>query len=325
MKKIIISIILILTIILAWSKVLDVHAKDYNIETTKDVITTLAITRSINAVLSVVQNSSVLLGIGLQADIAIGEVVNPINDFLDRFSWVLLFALISLGIQDIIIALAQTPLINSLLTIIILVVIFAYFKKLEFKDIFFKLMIILLFIRFSVPIIDIINGYIYKTMMQNQIITIQEKNKKFNQELQTLIPIQTNKIELQKQLLQLQKEKREILSKYTKNLSYFEKLKLKLNYNNINILDNDKIKLKTIDNKINNLKIKISDTNFNPIKKIDLLIKQINHNIDMFFTRSYTTIILFLARGVVFPILFLFILIRLFKELNIKVDNELFA
>jgi len=323
MKKIIISIILILTIILAWSKVLDVHAKDYNIETTKDVITTLAITRSINAALSVVQNSSLLLGVGVQVDMAIGQVVNPINDFLDRFSWILLFALISLGIQDFIIVLAQTPILNGLLTISIFLVIFSFYKRYTFSDIVYKFMIFLIFIRFSIPIIDIANGYIYKTMMQNQIITIQEKNQKFNKELQSLLPTQTVELNNLRQKLDKLKAKRvKVLDKSTQNLTYFDKLKAKLNYNNSNISSNDKKLLSELDTKIKLIEIKIDKVDINPIDKIKLFIKTVEHNMDMFFMQSYTAIILFLTRGIVFPILFLWILLRLFRELKVK--DELF-
>jgi len=325
MKKIIVSIFLLLVLALAWSKALDIHAKEYNLETTKDVITTLAITRSINAALSVVQNSSLLLGVGVQADIAIGEVVNPINDFLDRFSWVLLFALISLGIQDFIILLAQTPLLNGLLTISVLLVIFSYFKPNLYSNFMYKLMLFLIFIRFAVPMIDIVNGYIYETMMQQQIKTIQEKNKKFNQELQLLLPTKSAKLNsLKEQLSKLESQKEEILNKSTQNLSYFDKLKVKLNYNNSNISNDEKEKLAQIEKEIKNLELKIGQIDINPIEKMRLFIKTVEHNMDMFFTQSYTTIILFLARGVVFPILFLLILIRLFKELNIKGENELF-
>jgi len=325
MKKIIVSIFLVFLIILAWSKTLDIKAENYNIETTKDVITTLAITRSINAALSVVQNSSLLLGVGVQVDMAIGQVVNPINDFLDRFSWVLLFALISLGIQDVIISIAQTPLLNSLLTISIILVIISYFRKYEFSDFVYKFMIFLVFIRFSIPVIEVLNGYIYETMMKQQIITIQEKNEKFNQELQKLLPTQTNELHsLEIKLAHLKQQKKMILDQSTQNLSYFEKLKAKFNYNNTNISDSDKQKLINIDSEIKVLKTKIDKLDINPIEKINLFIKTVKHNMDMFFTQSYTTIILFLARGIVFPILFLLILIRLFKELDIKVKDELF-
>jgi len=324
MKKIIISIILILTIVLAWSKVLDIHAKDYNLSTTKDVITTLAITRSINAALSVVQNSSLLLGVGVQVDMAIGQVVNPINDFLDRFSWVLLFALISLGIQDFIIVLAQTSILNGLLTISILLVIFSFYKRYSFSNVVYKFMIFLVFIRFSIPIIDIVNGYIYQTMMQQKIITIQEKNKKFNKELQSLLPTQAIELNnLKKELNKLKIQKEQILEKSTQNLTYFDKLKAKLNYNNSNISKNDKINLSKLDKKIKTIETKIEKVDINPIDKMKLFIKTVEHNMDLFFMQSYTAIILFLARGIVFPILFLLILIRLFKEL--KVNDELFV
>ena len=186
-------------------------------------------------------------------------------------------------------------------------------------------MILLVFIRFSIPTIEILNGYIYETMMKQQIITIQEKNKKFNQKLQKLLPTQTNELhKLEIKLSKLKQQKEMILNQSTKNLSYFDKLKAKFNYNNTNISDIDKQKLIDLDSKIKILKTKIDKLDINPIDKINIFIKTVKHNVDMFFMQSYPTIILFLARGIVFPILFLLILIRLFKELDIKVKDELF-
>ena len=324
MKKFIFLVVLVFSLVIAWTKVLDTTAKDYNFQTSKDVITTLAITRSINATLSVVQNSSLLLGVGVQAELAIGEIVNPINDFLDRFSWILLFALVSLGIQDLIIALGQTLVINSLFSIGVFLSVFSIFKENKFKSYIYKLTIFLFFIRFAVPVITILDGYIYHTMMYQQIITIQENNKKFDTEINSLLPTNNSDLKnLQYKLNVLEKEKDFILDNATKNLSYFEKLKVKLNYNNGTISQNDIVKLNNIEQKIKTIKLKIDKLDINPIDKIDILIKKVKHNMDNFFTQSYTTIILFLSRGVVFPLLFFWIFIRLWQNI-LKDENELF-
>jgi len=327
MKKIIISVILLLVLALSWSKLLDIKAQEYNIQTTKDVVTTLAITRSINAALSVVQNSSLLLGVGVQVDMAIGQVVNPINDFLDRFSWILLFALISLGIQNLIITIAQTPFINIMLSLSIITFIIFLFKN-KYNKVLYTTVLFLIFIRFAVPIIDITNGYIYDTMMKQQIEKITKSNEKFNKELQKLLPnsqFSQHQIKLlDKQITLLKQEKDTILKQSLQNQTYFERLKAKINYNNSNISDTTKQKLINIDNKIKNIELKIDKLDLNPMDKIKLFIKKVEHNMDNFFTQSYTSIILFLARGVVFPLLFLWIIVRLVKNINIKEYNELF-
>ena len=311
MKKAIISIFLLLLLALSWSSVLDTKAIEFNTETTKDVVVTLAITRSINAALSVVQNSSLLLGIGVQVDMAIGQVVNPINDFLDRFSWVLLFSLISLGLQSLLISLVKAKIFNILLSGVVIGVIVSFYKKFEYSDILYKFMLVLLFIRFALPVIDVANGYIYNEMMRNQILTIQKNNQKFNDEIQKFMPNNVEIQKLQQNLKTLKAQKQQILEKSTQNMSYFDRLKAKFNYDNLSF--NEKSKLQNIDKQIENINKKLDKLDINPYDKMKLFIKKVEHNMDNFFTQSYTAIILFLARGIVFPILFLWGLIRLFR------------
>ena len=326
MKKWIISSVLIILLFLSWSKILDTKATQLNIETTKDVATTLAITRSINAGLSVIENSSLLVGVGVQADVAIGEVVNPINDFLDRFSWILLFSLISLGIQNLIIVLSQTILINTILTITILSTIFSFYKQIKFSNFLYKFLIFIIFIRFAIPSIQYINGYIYQNMMAQKVVTIQQKNEKFNKEIQKFIPNSeiTKKtiLNLENQLHNLKQKKQQILDNSLENSSYFDKLKAKINYNNTSISDRTKKELLNIDNKIKIIELKIDKVDINPLDKIKLFAKKIEHNMDMFFTNSYTMIIIFLSNGIIFPLLFLWGFIKLGKEIfNIELKG----
>jgi len=325
-KKWIISSVLIILLFLSWSKILDTKATQLNIETTKDVATTLAITRSINAGLSVIENSSLLVGVGVQADVAIGEVVNPINDFLDRFSWILLFSLISLGIQNLIIVLSQTILINTILTITILSTIFSFYKQIKFSNFLYKFLIFIIFIRFAIPSIQYINGYIYQHMMAQKVVTIQQKNEKFNKEIQKFIPNSeiTKKtiLNLENQLHNLKQKKQQILDNSLENSSYFDKLKAKINYNNTSISDRTKKELLNIDNKIKIIELKIDKVDINPLDKIKLFAKKIEHNMDMFFTNSYTMIIIFLSNGIIFPLLFLWGFIKLGKEIfNIELKG----
>jgi hypothetical protein len=63
---------------------------------------TYAVVRGLNGVISVVQASDVAVapaGVGVR--VAAGEILDPLNDLIERFSWVVLAAATSLGIQKI--------------------------------------------------------------------------------------------------------------------------------------------------------------------------------------------------------------------------------
>jgi prefoldin subunit 5 len=224
---------------------------------------------------------------------------------------VLLFSLISLGLQSLLISLVKAKIFNILLSGVVIGVIVSFYKKFEYSDILYKFMLVLLFIRFALPVIDVANGYIYNEMMRNQILTIQKNNQKFNDEIQKFMPNNVEIQKLQQNLKTLKAQKQQILDKSTQNMSYFDRLKAKFNYDNLSF--NEKSKLQNIDKQIENINKKLDKLDINPYDKIKLFIKKVEHNMDNFFTQSYTAIILFLARGIVFPILFLWGLIRLFR------------
>lgn len=62
-----------------------------------------AVARGLNGVITVVQESSVSAGIGVEGNFAVGQVLDPVNDLIEHFSWIMLFSVISLGIQKLLV------------------------------------------------------------------------------------------------------------------------------------------------------------------------------------------------------------------------------
>ena len=67
-------------------------------------LTSYVAARGLDATISVFQESSISAGIGVQGTLALGEVLDPINDLIERFSNILLLSLLSLGIQKLILS-----------------------------------------------------------------------------------------------------------------------------------------------------------------------------------------------------------------------------
>jgi hypothetical protein len=177
-------------LILSWGKILDGKAHESNLETTKDVAVYMATTRGINAILSVFEETTISLGIGAGIELSVGKIVNPINDFLDRVSWILLFSLISLGIQKLILTLVETNIINLLLSLSIFTLIFGQIYSKINRNIFninIKILIFLIFVRFAVPLMELTNAYIYDKVMKAQVEVIQSKMEKVEQDLEKIV------------------------------------------------------------------------------------------------------------------------------------------
>ena len=230
-KKIIISLSLLAILILAWSKVLDKKAYESNLETTKDVAVYLATTRGLNAVLTIVEEINFQVGIGVTVEISMGKIINPINDFLDRFSWILLLSLISLGLQKLILTFGEANLLNILLSISIFIVIFGEFyskKNNDIFDFFRKIMLFIIFLRFAIPFMEISNSYIYQQIMQKQIKVIEKKMIEMKEELEVILPTSKNKDKIKNlnlEILKSEKIKTDILAKKDDSfLEYYKKI-----------------------------------------------------------------------------------------------------
>ncbi len=128
-------------------------SEKYIDDTLKDAVVTYATLRGINAGVSVIQESSVSLGVGLEGNIAIGQTLDPINDAVERFSDMLTISLWVLGSEKAIFELTES---NIIYIFLILAIIGAIFVK---NDFFNKILIILIVMRLFIPFSAIISNY----------------------------------------------------------------------------------------------------------------------------------------------------------------------
>lgn len=87
---------------LALSGVADTLGRDYAATALERAFVTWAVARGLNAVISVAQGTEVALepgGVGV--NLTVGEVLDPVNDLIERFSAVMLVATSAIGLQNI--------------------------------------------------------------------------------------------------------------------------------------------------------------------------------------------------------------------------------
>lgn len=126
-----------------------------------------ATTKALNGVISMAQGTQVgPPGI----NISIGEILDPINDLVERFSQVMLAALVSLGVQKIlynfvmssgfeVLLIASLILCNSILW-------FEFLKEDRVKAWIYKMALVLIFLRVCIPAMGVANEYIYANFIQ---------------------------------------------------------------------------------------------------------------------------------------------------------------
>lgn len=104
---------------LSWSGVLERNA-DARLSTVLErALVTAAIARGLNGVISVAQGTEIAVQpIGVGVTITAGQILDPLNDLVERFSWLSLVASASLGTQLLLTEIATEPALNAAFTAI---------------------------------------------------------------------------------------------------------------------------------------------------------------------------------------------------------------
>jgi hypothetical protein len=171
---------------------IDENAKKLVDDSFKQAVIVFGSAKALNAVISLAQGTELNLPFVI---VAVGEVLDPINDLVEQFSLVMLASMVSLGIQKILLNFVTNNIYNYILFAFIIVFNIWLFKRFTndeaLRNLFFRTTFILLFLRFSIPLIGYINDFSYtyfvkpeyniENLNQN-IIKVKEEVSKVNQE-----------------------------------------------------------------------------------------------------------------------------------------------
>jgi hypothetical protein len=185
-KKILISIIIVAIIILSYANIInsffiektyirhiDREAKEYLDDTMKKALVTFAIVRGINAIISVIQDSEVAVSpAGVGITIAVGQILDPINDLIERFSWVMLASTTSLGIQKILMNIGKWLGFQALLSLSMIAILLGlWFPKLlnaRLRPLGVQLLVAAVIIRFCIPVVALATSGIDTLFLHGQ-------------------------------------------------------------------------------------------------------------------------------------------------------------
>lgn len=160
----------------------------------KDSITKAGVSygvcRVINATVSVIQESSVQFepaGIGLS--LAVGQIVDPINDMIERLSNVLVMSIASLGVQELVyeISITVVPLILTLFLLLLSLLVWFDNERInKLQKIVMSVLVIASIARFCLPISSMANELLQEHFFEDKIIEANEKLTASTADLDTL-------------------------------------------------------------------------------------------------------------------------------------------
>ncbi|MEN4052385.1 MULTISPECIES: hypothetical protein [Sulfurimonas] len=160
--------------------------------------------KALNAVISLIQGTELsLTPVGIGFNFSVGEVLDPFNDMVERFSWVMLFSSISLGVQKLLLTLSGKVFLQFALGVSALVSIgILWMKQLQnrlFFSISLKFFALLIILRFSAIIFVYSSQLMYDALLDEQ---YQEATQVITTTKEELEDIQTRN----KAILQTEKE-----------------------------------------------------------------------------------------------------------------------
>jgi len=324
--EILMYVSLFILVLLAWLSTIDDIAYAMNIESIKSTTAAFVVIKAFNALISLAQNIPFL-----------GAIMTPYDDFLDRMSWVMLISLMSLGLQKIIIISVQSFLVNTVLSLSLVVLIanrFITFLSLSATKKAFKLFLLLLFIRFSIPLMTLTITTIESSTYEMQTKVSQQRVLELQDKLmgiQDLLGDDRKAQAIKKTKIDLKQEQN---SNLTKQINVLQKqidaIKLKAGeifgfsiYSIKSVDKKTKDKIQNLETQISKLNVSIENNNdaingldnfftFSDTKaKIKTAIENLNTFMSEVFDVFLTWVIMFFFKNIFFPILFLWLLFKI--------------
>jgi hypothetical protein len=125
-----ISIVVIASIALSWTHVLDDAASEGTLSNFKRTLTVAAVARAFNGVISVAQGTEVAIQpVGVGVTLTLGEILDPLNDLVERFSYLTLLASVALGVQLSLSEIATTPWLSGILSLTGIALLFGLWRN----------------------------------------------------------------------------------------------------------------------------------------------------------------------------------------------------
>ena len=188
--KIFLTIILLAISLLSLYSQVDTNAIEIYDETFDRAVYSFALAKGLNAIISVLQSSEVNLSFFVGATVGIGQILDPINDLVERFSMIMLISSVSLGVQHLLLLFSKSMFIKVLLIVSAsIVAIGIWVKKLEASailSVFIKVLFLLIILRFGAVVFVHSNHFLYNEVYAGEYKTSSIYVSKYKSNLEVL-------------------------------------------------------------------------------------------------------------------------------------------
>lgn len=132
-----------------------------------------ALARGLNGVISVAQGTEVAIQpAGVGVNFTPGQILDPVNDLVERFSWIMMLASSSLGVQKVLLSMsAWNGLLVALLLAGALLIASSLLRRLQgLRQVLQRIFLFILILRFMMPAVSVANDWVYRTFLESDYI-----------------------------------------------------------------------------------------------------------------------------------------------------------
>ncbi|MEM7258865.1 MAG: hypothetical protein AAF404_15930 [Pseudomonadota bacterium] len=179
------------------------------------------IARTLNGVISVAQGTEFAVQpAGVGVNFSPGEILDPINDLVERFSWVMLVATSSLGVQKILLDVSSWIGVSFMLAgaaVFFLLTRMQNGRASSLAKFASRLLLVMLLVRFLVPLGAIANDWVYRQFLQPQFETSSQQLEAASERIRE---ISTRQSEAPDQAQSLRQKARNIYQSMTSKFDF---------------------------------------------------------------------------------------------------------
>jgi hypothetical protein len=170
-KRIIFSLLAIALVALAFHGGVDNIGQRYTDAALKRALITFGVARGMNAVISVAQGTEVAMEpAGVGVIFTPGQILDPVNDMIERFSWVMLASSTSLGLQGLLLKIFSSPVFSVLLVILVVAALLLTWWRQPlqgpWRTLVLRLAGMLLILRFMIPLMSLSSEAFYSLFLE---------------------------------------------------------------------------------------------------------------------------------------------------------------
>jgi hypothetical protein len=172
-SRIILVIAVVVSVLFALLPTTDTIGQSHVDTAFKRALVGYALARGLNGVISVAQGTEVAIQpAGVGVNFTPGQILDPVNDLVERFSWIMMLASSSLGIQKVLLSMSAWNglLIAVVITGLLLLLSLSLRKLGGVRWILQRLFLFILLLRFMMPVFIVANDWMYRTFLEGDYV-----------------------------------------------------------------------------------------------------------------------------------------------------------